>query len=100
MRARFQDRLIKRILELEALSQDIRKQGATHSQLNEIVIINHKLAGIGPSLGYKELGSLARDIERNILLGLKSGTPQAVWEQVANSLERLLEHLESLLDED
>lgn len=92
--------MITRIFKLEALSQEIRKQDATHSQLNEIVMITHKLAGIGPSLGYKELGSQARDIESSILLGLKSGAPQSVWEQVADSVERLLDHMESLIDED
>ena len=100
LRIRFRDRLIERILDLEALTQQLRNLGATRSQLDEIVMIVHKLAGTAPSLGYKELGQLARDIESETLQGLKLESPQTVWNQISTSLERLLDHLESLIDED
>lgn len=98
VRGRFVDGLFDRVLELEALAQQMRQKQGTSIHLKQIAHILHKLAGVAPTVGFPRIGAEARRIEEIIWKAAEKSEQANIWPKIEQPLETLMNALEDTID--
>ncbi|NKX43762.1 Hpt domain-containing protein [Roseicyclus persicicus] len=96
IRRSFLDRLGDRVLEIDAILQAMDRDGPRPELREAIVHRAHKTAGVAPSLGFDELGTLARAVEE----GWGFGYGRLGDTEAARRTGAMLDEMERLLDAD
>lgn len=86
-----------RILRIEALTVAINKGEDPAPALTEIAQIAHKIAGVAGTLGYPQIGDMARSVEQRLKADLAAGAPLRNWDSLAPEIETLLDAMEELV---
>lgn len=99
-RARFRDLLFARIIAFEEFGKSAGRPAEIADALVKIADLAHKIAGVGATLGYASVGTMAFAVEQAVLSGrTRKADAAAVWSDVEPRLEALLDALEALLDD-
>ncbi|MFD1194187.1 Hpt domain-containing protein [Seohaeicola saemankumensis] len=86
-----------RILQIEALTVAIGKGEEPGPAVTEIAQIAHKIAGVAGTLGYPEVGDMARSIEQRLKADIGAGAPLQNWDTIGPAIEDLLDAMEDLI---
>ncbi|WP_294613871.1 Hpt domain-containing protein [uncultured Roseovarius sp.] len=104
LRVKFVDEMDSRILSIEAAVADIRNYETCTEAASAIAIAAHNLAGLAPSLGFEEIGTVAAETEQlwekvreNALLRQCSESER---QPALAKVEALLDLLEKTLEEE
>ncbi len=99
-RGKFLDLIVRRVLDFEAFSAEMRARKDEDGALKGISALCHKISGVSETIGFRRAGALAMELELLIedeRMGKRPG-PE-IWGQAGPLLEQLMDELESLLDD-
>ena len=97
VRGRFLDLLGDRITGIEDSLADILASGASEHSIREIGAILHTIAGTARTVGFADLGAQVSDLDLRIDHGLKTGSPDTTWTDIASDLDAALENMRNVL---
>ena len=99
-RARFRDLIVVRIIAFEEFRKGAARPAEAAEALVKMSDLAHKIAGVGATLGYASVGTLAGAVEQTVLSGRANRAAAAtIWSEVEPRLDVLLDALEALLDD-
>ncbi|MDP5333838.1 MAG: Hpt domain-containing protein [Paracoccaceae bacterium] len=86
-----------RILQIEALTVAINKGEDPEPAVKEIAQVAHKIAGVAGTLGYPDIGDLARSVEQSLKADILAGMPLQNWSTINPAIEDLLDAMENVI---